>query len=53
MCDAWFMNAQGGCFFKNCPPAAWASGECKVDPTPATVSPGQPGQPATVSSKPD
>ena len=38
MCDAWFMNEQGGCFFKNCPPSAWKSGECHVDPKPATVS---------------
>ena len=38
MCDAWFMNEQGGCFFKNCPPSAWKSGECHVDPKPAPVS---------------
>jgi hypothetical protein len=37
MCDAWFMNAQGGCFFKNCPPSAWKSGDCHVDPVAATV----------------
>ena len=32
LCDAWFLNEQGGCFFKNCPPHAWASGECHFDP---------------------
>jgi hypothetical protein len=30
-CDAWFLNKQGGCFFKRCPPEAWKSGECWVD----------------------
>lgn len=48
MCDAWFMNGQGGCFFKNCPPAAWSSGDCKVDPKPATVRPPHQCQPCTV-----
>ena len=37
MCDAWFMNEQGGCFFKKCPPSAWKSGECHIDPKPSTV----------------
>ena len=37
MCDAWFMNEQGGCFFKNCPPSAWKSGECHIDPKPSPV----------------
>ena len=30
-CDAWFMNQQGGCFFKKCPPEAWLSGACHID----------------------
>lgn len=31
-CDAWFLNQQGGCFFKKCPTQAWERGECKIDP---------------------
>ena len=30
-CDAWFLNKQGGCFFKQCTPSAWESGECHID----------------------
>ena len=54
LCDAWFLNEQGGCFFKNCPPHAWASGECHFDPDVGTPGKYHSGIPdGQFSSAPD